>query len=128
AASPRNYLLGVSLGQQKETPLADAGRDYIDVMRAVYPFADYLAVNISSPNTPGLRELQGGRYLAHLLHVLLAESRRLAASVAAPPKPLWVKIAPDLSLAELDEILDVLEAAGAGGIIIANTTLDRSKL
>jgi len=128
AASPRNYLLGVSLGKQKETPLADAGRDYIDVMRAVYPFADYLAVNISSPNTPGLRELQGGRYLAHLLHVLLAESRRLAASVAAPPKPLWVKIAPDLSLAELDEILDALEAAGAGGIIIANTTLDRSKL
>lgn len=128
AAAPRSYLLGVSLGKQKETELEDAAGDYIDVMRAVYPYADYLAVNISSPNTPGLRELQGGRYLANLLRALVDESRRLAGQLGAPPSPLWIKIAPDLSAVELDEIVAVLDGAGVDGIIVANTTLDRSGL
>jgi dihydroorotate dehydrogenase len=121
-------VLGVSLGKQKETPLADAAADYVAVMRAVYPYADYLAVNISSPNTPGLRELQGGRYLEALLAELVAESRALAARAGITPRPLWVKIAPDLSSAELDEVLAALLAARADGIIATNTTLARDGL
>lgn len=125
AARPRDYVLGVSLGKQKETPLAEAAADYVSVMRAVHAYADYLAVNISSPNTPGLRELQGGRYLEHLLAVLVAENRALAEQVGAPPKPLWVKIAPDLEWAELDDILATVLSVGIDGIIATNTTLWR---
>ena len=127
-ARRRDTVLGVSLGKQKETPLAEAAADYVAVMRAVYPYADYLAVNISSPNTPGLRELQGGRYLEALLAELVAESRALAAQAGIAPRPLWVKIAPDLTSAELDEVLAALLAAGADGIIATNTTLARDGL
>ena len=127
-ARPREYVLGVSLGKQKETSLAEAAADYVAVMRAVYPYADYLAVNISSPNTPGLRELQGGRYLDDLLAALAAENRDLAARAGVAPRPLWVKIAPDLSSDELDEVLAALLAAGADGIIATNTTLERDDL
>jgi dihydroorotate dehydrogenase len=128
AARPRDYVLGVSLGKQKETPLEEAAADYISVMRAVHACADYLAVNISSPNTPSLRELQGGRYLEHLLAALVAENRALAAELGAPPKPLWVKIAPDLAWAELDDILAAVMNAGVDGIIATNTTLSRDGL
>ena len=128
AATPRAYVLGVSLGKQKETPLAEAAADYIAVMRAVHACADYLAVNVSSPNTPGLRELQGGRYLDHLLAALTQENRALAAATGVPPRPLWVKIAPDLEWAELDALLDTLLSAAVDGVIVANTTLARAGL
>lgn len=128
AGRPRDYILGVSLGKQKETALEDAAADYIAVMRAVQPHADYLAVNISSPNTPGLRELQGGRYLEHLLRELVAENQRLAEAGGTLPRPLWVKIAPDLEPAEVDEILSSLLSVGIDGIIVANTTLFRGDL
>lgn len=121
-------VLGVSLGKQKDTPLEDAAADYVAVMRAVWPYADYLAVNISSPNTPGLRQLQGGRYLETLLATLVAENCQLALGVAAAPKPLWVKIAPDLSDEELDEVLSALIGAGIDGVIATNTTLARDGL
>lgn len=124
----RDYVVGVSLGKQKETSLEDAAADYVTVMRAVHPYADYLAVNISSPNTPGLRDLQGGRYLDHLLRVVMAENLSLSAAGNEPPKPLWVKIAPDLQNDELDEILATLTAVGIDGIIVANTTLSRAGL
>lgn len=126
--SPRDFVVGVSLGKQKETELAVAVGDYLAVMRAVYPYADYLAVNVSSPNTPGLRELQGGRYLEELLGGLVAENRQLATVYGVTMKPIWVKVAPDLSLAELDQILSTLLAVGIDGIIIANTTLTREGL
>lgn len=128
AARPHDFVLGVSLGKQKETPLAEAAEDYMAVMRAVHTCADYLAVNISSPNTPGLRELQGGRYLEQLLHALVAENRALAAYAGTNAPPLWVKIAPDLEWHEIDEILEALTAAGVDGIIATNTTLARDGL
>lgn len=127
AEHPHDFVLGVSLGKQKETPLADAAGDYIAVMRAVHAYADYLAVNISSPNTPGLRELQGGRYLERLLGALVAENRGLAAA-DKPSPPLWVKVAPDLEPREVDEIMEALVATGIDGIIVANTTLARDGL
>lgn len=128
AAKDRTYVLGVSLGKQKETPLEEAANDYATVMRAVYAYADYLAVNISSPNTPGLRELQGGRYLEHLLSTLVAENLALARQAGSNPRPLWVKIAPDLTWEELDDILATVQSAGIDGVIATNTTLSREGL
>jgi dihydroorotate dehydrogenase len=128
AEKPHDFILGVSLGKQKETPLAEAAGDYISVMQAVYPFADYLAVNISSPNTPGLRELQGGDYLGQLLGALAAENRKLAAGHGIGKRPLFIKIAPDLSLAELDEILTAVQDNQIDSIIATNTTIGRDGL
>jgi dihydroorotate dehydrogenase len=121
-------IIGVSLGMQKETPLDKAVDDYLVVMRAVYPYADYLAVNISSPNTPGLRELQGGRYLAHLITRLRYANEALASQHHLNRRPLLLKIAPDLSWPELDEILAVALHGGVDGLIATNTTLERSGL
>lgn len=125
---PRTYRIGVSLGKQKETPLAEAGQDYATVMRAVYPWADYLAVNVSSPNTPGLRALQGAGYLRALLGELAAESQALARQHNLPRRPLLLKIAPDLTWPEVDTILQVAFDSGSDGIIAANTTLARHGL
>lgn len=124
----RDFVLGVSLGKQKETALAEALTDYTAVMQAVFPYADYLAVNISSPNTPGLRELQGGNYLVELLAGIFHENHTLAAQHHLPPRPLLVKIAPDLTWAELDEILSAAQTAGISGLIATNTTIDRPPL
>lgn len=124
----RTFVLGVSLGKQKETGLADAAGDYIAVMRAVFPYADYLAVNISSPNTPGLRALQGGNYLGRLLDTLLKENQALADKHGVARRPLLVKIAPDLTDAELAEMVNTAVASGIDGIIATNTTLGRAGL
>ncbi len=123
-----NFILGVSLGKQKETPLAAAATDYVSVMQAVYPYADYLAVNISSPNTPGLRDLQGGDYLGHLLGVLQVENAVLADRHGIGKRPLLVKIAPDLTWDELDEIITAVSDNQISGIIATNTTLSRDGL
>ena len=128
AAANLDCIIGVSLGKQKETPLEEAVDDYLAVLNAVYAYADYLAVNISSPNTPGLRRLQGGDYLGRLLRTLVAAGAAQAASLAIPARPLLVKIAPDLAPAELDEILATALDAGVAGIIATNTTLARDGL
>ncbi len=121
----REFVLGVSLGKQKETPLADAAGDYIAVMRKVYTSADYLAVNISSPNTPGLRELQGGGYLGKLLGALVQEGNELAEREKVSRRPILVKIAPDLTDEELDEILEAVQSSQIDGMIATNTTIGR---
>lgn len=124
--SKQRLVLGVSLGKQKETPLAEAAVDYAAVMEGVYPYADYLVINVSSPNTPGLRELQGGHYLDQLLATLVAANRRLAAEHELPRRPLFVKIAPDLSLGALDEVVAaVMDNNRIDGIIATNTTVSR---
>lgn len=128
ASTTRNYIIGVSMGKQKETALADAAADYVTIMRLVYNYTDYLAINISSPNTPGLRELQGGNYLAQLLDTILAESEVLAEQFTIAKRPLFLKIAPDLTTTELYEILDIVMQKGINGLIATNTTLNRPKL
>ncbi|HSM55924.1 MAG TPA: quinone-dependent dihydroorotate dehydrogenase, partial [Candidatus Sulfomarinibacteraceae bacterium] len=127
-ARRRSFILGVSLGKQKTTPLADAVDDYLVAMRAVYPYADYLAVNISSPNTPGLRQLQGKQHIAGLLSRLNEERAALSDTHRLPPRPLLVKIAPDLSRAELDDMLQVMLDQGVDGVIATNTTTSRAGL
>ena len=124
-SEPHDFIVGVSLGKQKETPLSHAALDYVVVMQAVFPFANYLAINISSPNTPGLRELQGGSYLHNLLNTLMTENKKLAREHHIEKRPLFVKIAPDLTWPELDEILTAIQDNQIDGIIATNTTLSR---
>ena len=120
-------IIGVSLGKQKTTELADAEQDYVSVMERVYTYSDYLAVNISSPNTPGLRELQGGNYLGNLCSRLVKERDRLALD-SGNRVPLFVKIAPDMTPKELDSVIEAITSNGIDGIIATNTTLSRQGL
>lgn len=116
-------VVGISLGKTKTTPLAEAAEDYLSSLRRLAGHADYLAVNVSSPNTPGLRRLQEADTLRSLLDALLAEARRIAQPV--PPVPIFVKVAPDLSPDALEELVGVVADTGAAGLIATNTTLGR---
>ncbi len=128
AQQPRPYRIGVSLGKQKETSLEQAVDDYVTGLRQLYPYADYIAINVSSPNTPGLRDLQGPAYLQALLSALANETTALARQ-HGHPCPLWLKIAPDLSWSQLDDILQVAtDQSVVAGLIAVNTTIDRTGL
>jgi dihydroorotate dehydrogenase len=111
--------LGVSIGKSKVTPLADAVEDYLASLRVLYPHGDYFAVNVSSPNTPGLRDLQDRAHLDDLLAALRE---------AAPDKPLLLKIAPDLTERAIAQALQACVDHGVAGVIATNTTLSRSGL
>ena len=116
--------LGISIGKSKVTPLDEAAEDYLASLRLLTPYADYVAVNVSSPNTPGLRALQDADSLAALLRSLTAEAARLAG--ADDPVPVFVKLAPDLTDEALEQAVDVVERSGAAGLIATNTTLSRA--
>jgi dihydroorotate dehydrogenase len=121
--------LGISLGKSKGTPLEDAVADYLDSLSALYPYGDYFAVNVSSPNTPGLRALQERGRLDALLAALAARLRTLAAEEGRPrAKPLLLKVAPDLDDAALADVVEVCLARGVDGLIATNTTLARDGL
>ena len=115
--------IGISIGKTKTVPLAEAAQDYLTSLRTVARYADYLAINVSSPNTPGLRSLQDPRTLAELISTLVNEAWRLADG--GPPVPIFVKMAPDLTEAALEEVVGVCTEAGAEGLIATNTTLGR---
>jgi dihydroorotate dehydrogenase len=128
-ANPLPVPLGISIGKSKVTPLEEATADYLATLDALYPYGDYFAVNISSPNTPGLRALQERDRLDELLAALVARLRETAMREgSAQPKPLLVKVAPDLDEVALDDVVGVCLARGASGLIAVNTTLDRSAL
>jgi dihydroorotate dehydrogenase len=120
-------ILGINLGKNKETPNEEAVLDYLELLQCFAPYADYLAINISSPNTVGLRQLQGRRPLEGLLTQLDAQ-RRLEEKRFQKRLPLLVKLAPDLSESELDDALDVILGAHMDGVIVTNTTLARPGL
>jgi len=113
--------VGINIGKSRTTPLEQATDDYLYSFRRLRDFADYITLNISSPNTPGLRELQEPEKLSELLYVIGKEA-------GTAPKPLVVKISPDLSDTELKAILAVCEENGVSGIIATNTTLDHSSV
>jgi dihydroorotate dehydrogenase len=123
----RDFVLGLNLGKGRDTPLERAHEDYCSLIHDLGNLADYLVINISSPNTQGLRQLQSRAYLDKLLPAVLAERNRAAAS-RGRPLPLLVKVAPDLTWVELDEILDRMLAHGVDGIVATNTTLARPPL
>jgi dihydroorotate dehydrogenase len=117
--------LGFNIGKSKATPLDQAVGDYVESCERLFPFADYLVVNVSSPNTPDLRKLQEAERLQQLLEALMTVNRRLAEQNRTHLKPVLVKIAPDLSDEEVVEIARVAHATGASGLIATNTTITR---
>ena len=126
AATPKpRALLGINLGKNKDTPNEAALDDYRVSLQKAWAHADYLTINISSPNTAGLRDLQHGAALRDLLAGIKAEQQRLADETARRV-PVVVKIAPDLDDAALYATLDSIAEAGMDGIIATNTTLDKS--
>ncbi len=117
--------VGISLGKSKITPVGEATEDYLASLRVLLPYADYIAVNVSSPNTPGLRSLQDRGALSDLLGTLQAHVRSEGGTHA---KPLLLKIAPDLSEPAVAEILEVCDSHGVAGLIATNTTIGRAGL
>jgi dihydroorotate dehydrogenase len=113
--------VGINIGKSRTTPLERAADDYLYSFRLLRDFADYITLNVSSPNTPGLRELQEPAALSRLLHAIGTELGPVA-------KPIVVKISPDLSPVELEAILAACEENGVAGIIATNTTLDHSSI
>jgi dihydroorotate dehydrogenase len=124
---PKNLIVGVNIGKNKDTPLEEAASDYVPLLRRFRPLADYLAINVSSPNTVGLRRLQGREMLEGLLGAIAKERGNIAAGRAGHA-PILVKLAPDLLDEELDDALEVIVRTGMDGVITANTTLGRAGL
>jgi len=120
---PVDTLVGVNIGKGKTTPLDKAVDDYTCLLRKFHPYADFFGVNISSPNTPDLRKLQAKKALAELMGGLVQVWRE-----TCPQIPLLVKIAPDLTWEEIDDVLEVVADLQISGIIAANTTIGREGL
>jgi dihydroorotate dehydrogenase len=118
-------VLGINIGKNKDTPNDKAAGDYLFCLERVYAHASYITVNISSPNTQGLRDLQEEATLRRFIETLREAQERLGSQQGAR-KPMLLKIAPDLSEAELDSIASVLLAANVDGVICTNTTIDHS--
>ncbi len=122
--TPRtNFIIGGNIGKNKVTPNEQAVEDYKICFEALYPYVDYFVVNVSSPNTPGLRELQERGPLTEILTTVQALNQAKTA-----PKPVLLKIAPDLNEHQLDDILEIVEETGLSGIIATNTTIERKPL
>ncbi len=122
-----DVILGINLGKNKDTPNEEAVLDYLELLQCFAPYADYLVINISSPNTVGLRQLQGRAALEGLLAQLHTQ-RQFEEKSLNKRLPLLVKLAPDLSEKELDEAVDMILSSHMDGLIVTNTTLAREGL
>jgi len=120
-------ILGVNIGKNKETPNQEAYLDYLTLLTQFAALADYLTVNVSSPNTAGLRDLQEGKALETLL-LRLHQQRVVEQKQLKKKIPILVKLAPDMSEAELDDALEAIVHAHMDGVIVTNTTLGRADL
>jgi dihydroorotate dehydrogenase len=120
---PQDFVIGVNIGRGRDTPPERAIDDYLAAARVVAPVADYLAVNVSSPNTPGLRDLQQPDRLVELVAAIAS-----ASSESGTRRALLVKLSPDLAPEELDALLPALPSAGVAGLIVANTSTRRDGL
>lgn len=120
---PSKLIIGGNIGKNKITPNENATDDYVKCYEALYDYVDYFVVNVSSPNTPGLRELQEKAPLTALLSTLKQKN-----ATKPKPKPILLKIAPDLTDTQLDDIIDIVSETEIDGIIATNTTIDRSNL
>lgn len=120
-------IVGFNIGKNKDTPNENAADDYLACLRKAYPVADYVAVNLSSPNTPGLRDLQGAEASARLLDTLKKEQQKLAME-HGKQVPLLFKVAPDLEETHIRDLSQVFLDGGLDGLIATNTTLDRDRV
>lgn len=120
---PAGFVVGVNIGPNASTAADDTIRDYLAVQQRLAPHADYWAVNVSSPNTPGLRALQSPKQLRALLDALADAGQRLG-----PARPIFVKLAPDMLPGEMEAVLTAVLKTRAKGLILANTTLSRDRL
>jgi dihydroorotate dehydrogenase len=125
-ADEADCIIGVNIGKNREVPIDKAVENYLLCFEQVLPAADYVAVNVSSPNTPNLRELQKADNLEELLAALQNRNREM--SEGQPAKPLLVKIAPDLSESEIEAAVDICLRHEVAGIIATNTTISRESL
>lgn len=119
----RNLIVGGNIGKNKVTENEDAVNDYLICFNTLFDVVDYFVVNVSSPNTPGLRDLQEKEPLLKLLTRLSNENK-----TKVNPKPLLLKIAPDLTDGQLDDIIDIVKESGIDGVIATNTTISREGL
>lgn len=120
---PHHVIVGVNVGKSMDVELADAAADYCETVRLVAPHADYLVINVSSPNTPGLRSMHAVEPLRGLVDAVREELRELGRAL-----PLLVKIAPDLADSEIDEVADYAIEAQLDGLVAVNTTVDPAVL
>ena len=120
---PAGFAVGVNIGRNRDTPPERVVDDYLAAYRVAAPVSDYLAINVSSPNTPGLRDLQDPERLRELLTALREAGERSGA-----PRPLFVKLAPDLADGDLEPLIEELAALRVGGVILSNTTTARLAL
>jgi dihydroorotate dehydrogenase len=118
-----NVIVGGNIGKNKITPNENAVDDYLFCLEALHPYVDYFVVNVSSPNTPNLRDLQEKEPLKQLLQAV-----KSANDLKPNPKPILLKIAPDLTDGQLDDIVEIVQETGIDGVIATNTTIDRSQL
>jgi dihydroorotate dehydrogenase len=121
-------VLGINIGKSKAAPLEDAAADYLRSLELLEPFAAYLVVNVSSPNTPGLRQLQDAAPLRQLLRALRTRAAELAAARGQSPRPILLKIAPDLTDPQVEEAAGIAVEEGMAGLIATNTTISRDGL
>ncbi|MBW3569670.1 MAG: quinone-dependent dihydroorotate dehydrogenase [Gemmatimonadetes bacterium] len=126
--TPVEPVLGINLGKSKAAPLEDAAADYLRTLELLEPFAAYLAVNVSSPNTPGLRQLQDAAPLRELLRALRLRAAQLASARGGAARPLLLKIAPDLTDPQVEEAAAIALEEGLAGVIATNTTVSRAGL
>ena len=117
--------VGVNIGKLRKVPNQEAVADYLRTFEKLFPYGDYFVVNVSSPNTPGLRELQGREFLEELVRALKAKNADLSRQQGGRPRPLLVKIAPDVLPKDLEGILHVTRSERLDGIIATNTTTSR---
>jgi dihydroorotate dehydrogenase len=125
-STSRDCVVGVNIGKSRDVPIEEAIADYLASFEAVYKVADYVAINVSSPNTPQLRELQQSRLLSDLLRSLQQRNTELAGEHS--PKPLLLKIAPDLTPQDIESIVEVATHNKISGMIATNTTISREGL
>ena len=118
-----NVIIGGNIGKNKVTPNEEAVNDYLTCFEALFPYVDYFVVNVSSPNTPNLRELQDKEPLKHLLLSLQNKN-----NAKTKPKPILLKIAPDLTDSQLDDIIEIVTDTKIAGLVATNTTISRTNL
>jgi dihydroorotate dehydrogenase len=127
ANRPNDLIVGGNIGKNKITPNENAKDDYVKCFVGLYDLVDYFVVNVSSPNTPNLRELQDKKPLSEILLALMNERKSFIDS-GKIQKPILLKIAPDLTLSQLDDVIEIVQSTGIDGLVATNTTISRENL